>query len=262
MRQYEIQPLVIAGKIDVLPALLRAPKTAASQVVDKLTEAGLPLYVSGFLQDDKGKPVSGKPVQFRWEKGQTQLKSDETGALRLQLSKQNIRNLLLEVPEGLKFALELTDSAGNPVPQITDSPPAKESVKSAGGKLVLEEKAQLTEKDPSDKIRADMVKRKVTKACYYKVTTFKMTGGTTYTLDLQSADFDAYLRLEDPSSKQVAEDDDGAGNFNSRIVFTPENDGIYRIIVTTCDPDQYGSYRLAVYQAEAKKGDKGESSPP
>ena len=30
-------------------------------------------------------------------------------------------------------------------------------------------------------------------------------------------------------------------------------EGVYRIIVTTCDPDQTGAYRLSIYQAEAKK---------
>ena len=85
-----------------------------------------------------------------------------------------------------------------------------------------------------------------------------MLAGTNYTIDLESTDFDAYLRLEDPSGTQLAEDDDGAGKLNSRIVFAPKTDGIYRLIVTTCDPDQRGSYRLAIYLAEPKKDDKSD----
>jgi serine protease Do len=82
-----------------------------------------------------------------------------------------------------------------------------------------------------------------------------MVPGSIYTIDLESLDFDAYLRLEDPSGTQLAEDDDSAGKLNSRIVFTPKTEGVYRIIVTTCDPDQTGAYRLSIYQAEAKKQD-------
>src|SRR5205823_2286850 len=122
--------------------------------------------------------------------------------------------------------LALTDSTGNP---RGDPEQEKETVKSAGGKLVLEEHGQLTDQDAKDKIRDDMVKRKVTKACVSKVHTLKLVPGSTYTIDLQSIDFDAYLRLEDPSSKQVAEDDDGGGNLNSRIVYTPQSEGEYRI---------------------------------
>ena len=51
----------------------------------------------------------------------------------------------------------------------------------------------------------------------------------------------------------AAEDDDSAGKLNSRILFTPKTEGVYRIIVTTCDPDQTGNYRLSIYQAPAKK---------
>src|SRR5205085_1211000 len=80
-------------------------------------------------------------------------------------------------------------------------------------------------------------------------------------IDLESRDFDAYLRLEDPSGKQVAEDDDSAGKLNSRIVYTPQTDGLYRIVVTTCDPEQMGFYRLSIYQKDNKKdkasGDNG-----
>jgi hypothetical protein len=245
----EAEPKFLAGKVEVLPTL-RMPRSAAAGLIENVQKSGNVLFASGTVVDAKGKPASGKWVQFRWDVGQAKMKSDDHGVVFLQLTKQNAKNLMLEVPDGLRITLHLTDATGNP--RVDDSA-AKATVKSAGGRLVLEEQGHLTDKDPGDKIRDDMVKRKVTKACVFKVHTFKFVPGSTYTIDLQSIDFDAYLRLEDPSNKQVAEDDDGAGNLNSRIVFTPQSEGEYRIIVTTCDPDQSGAYRLAVLQRESKK---------
>ena len=65
-----------------------------------------------------------------------------------------------------------------------------------------------------------------------------MSAGKTYTLDLVSEDFNAYLRIEHDDKGKLAEDDDGAGFLNSRIVFTPDADGTYRLVVTTCDGGQ------------------------
>jgi S1-C subfamily serine protease len=255
VRQAEIK--LYAGKIDLLPAL-QMPKQIAPLVLEKFGQAGNALFIKGMLVDAKGAPVAGKEVQFSWEKGQTTIKSNDSGALRLKLSKANVRGLYAELPEGLKISLEFTDKSGTPF-QLPPNPDFdKVKVKSAGGKLVFEKKGTLTEKEPLDKLRADLIKRDIKQACFYKVVAFKMMAGSTYTIDLESAEFDSYLRLEDIGGMQLAEDDDGAGKLNSRIVFTPLTDGEYRIIVTTCDPDQYGSYRLAIYLAEAKKGDKSE----
>ena len=246
----QAEPKLLAGKVEVLPAL-RIPRTAAPTFIDAVQKTGNVLFASGTVVDGKGKPVSGKTVQFRWDKGGlAKMKSDDHGVVFLQLNKQNARNLTLEVPDGLRIALALTDASGNP---RGDPDQEKETVKSAGGKLILEEHGQLTDQGPKDKIRDDMVKRKVTTACVFKAYSLKLVPGSTYTIDLESIDFDAYLRLEDPSGKQVAEDDDSGGNLNSRIVYTPQSEGEYRIIVTTCDPGQSGTYRLAVLQNEAKK---------
>jgi serine protease Do len=247
IRQAEVKLALHSGKVDVLPAV-KLPKPFAPLLVEKASQAGLALFASGTLTDAKGKPVSGKALQFRWEEGGSKVKTDDNGMIKLELSKANVRRLFLEVPEGLKVGLELTDKAGNPFPLPLPPDFEKEKVKSAGGKLVLQEEGQLTTKEPFDKVR---------KECFYKVHTFKMVPGSTYTLDLESIDFDSYLRLEDPAGKQLAEDDDSAGKLNSRIVFTPEKEAVYRLIVTTCDPDQYGNYRLSIYQTEAKK-----TSPP
>jgi hypothetical protein len=79
-----------------------------------------------------------------------------------------------------------------------------------------------------------------------------MQAGKTYTLDLASEEFDSFLRIENDDKGKIAEDDDGAGNLNARIVFTPATSGEYRIVVTTCDPGQSGAYRLTIRETDAK----------
>jgi serine protease Do len=247
-----------AGKVDLLPAV-RLNKQVLPVLLDQLAKEGVALYASALLFDAKGNLVADKGVlPFLWEKGQADV-TGKDGVFRLKLSKQNVRNLMVQVPDGGKIALELTDAAGNAFAMSPEF--ANPKTKSAGGKQVLAEFGTLTDKDAVDSVRD--------KKCVYKAHTFKMLAGATYTIDLESYDFDAYLRLEDPSGKQLAEDDDSGGKLNSRIVFTPETDGIYRLIVTTCDPGQAGGYRLLIHQAETRKvenskgaGDSTGDAPP
>ena len=89
-----------------------------------------------------------------------------------------------------------------------------------------------------------------------------MKAGKTYTLDLMSEDFDSYLRIEDESKFKLADDDDGGGFLNSRIVFTPKEDGTYRLVITSFDGGQTGAYRLTIRETNAapisKKDEKKE----
>ena len=75
-------------------------------------------------------------------------------------------------------------------------------VKSAGGKVVFEKKDKLTSSDPLDRLL---------ESSHYKAYKYEVNAGSTYTFDLASKAFDAYLRLEDAKQKVLAEDDDGAG---------------------------------------------------
>jgi hypothetical protein len=102
------------------------------------------------------------------------------------------------------------------------------------GQLKIESK--LTNDDPQDMLGPK-------NRC--NVYTVKMVAKRTYTIDLVSTDFDAFLRLTDGQFKKLAEDDDGGGDLNSRIVFMPKTDGDYHIIATSLD-GQLGSYTLSV----------------
>ena len=50
--------------------------------------------------------------------------------------------------------------------------------------------------------------------------THKMTAAKRYTIDMESSQFDSYLRLEDAKGKAIAEDDDSGGSLNARALFS------------------------------------------
>jgi hypothetical protein len=79
----------------------------------------------------------------------------------------------------------------------------------------------------------------------YKLYSVKMTAGRTYTIDLESSQFDAFLRLHDGKFRKLAEDDDGGNDLNSRIVHRATADGVYHIIATTFD-GEVGDFTLKV----------------
>jgi len=124
-----------------------------------------------------------------------------------------------------------------PVDKKTAEPAQKKTDKATAVEYILFTGA-LTRERPTDKVRV---------GCYHRVFEFPMKAGTTYTIDMTGAipGFDPFLRLEDASGKQVAEDDDSGGGQNARIVFEAPRTETYRIIATTCDPGQTGSYTLS-----------------
>jgi hypothetical protein len=136
----------------------------------------------------------------------------------------------------------VTDAKGTSLGIFSKDDPTVEKVKSAGGPVVKTFEGTIKKTDPYDLER---------EKCYRHVHNFKMQTGKTYTLDLISEDFDAYLRVEVDDGK-IAEDDDSAGDNNARIVFTPKDAQEYRLVVTTCDPGQLGAYRLVIRETDAK----------
>jgi peroxiredoxin len=75
-----------------------------------------------------------------------------------------------------------------------------------------------------------------------------MTAGRKYQIDMKSDVIDPYLRLEDPTGKQVAFNDDVAPNdLNSRIVYIAEKDGTYKIIATNFIHEKIRSAKTGKY---------------
>jgi tetratricopeptide (TPR) repeat protein len=82
----------------------------------------------------------------------------------------------------------------------------------------------------------------------------QMTAGKTYVIDMESPEFDTFLRLEDDKGKVVAENDDiSPTNQNSRIVFIARADGAFRIVATSFEQRGAGAYTISVREFAAKK---------
>jgi hypothetical protein len=84
----------------------------------------------------------------------------------------------------------------------------------------------------------------------------QLRAGQVYVIDLESTDFDAYLRLHDSQGKLLAENDDiePGVNPNSRLIFTAPAEGTYRLVATSFEQSGSGVYTLTVRSfAEAKK---------
>ena len=109
----------------------------------------------------------------------------------------------------------------------------------------IEIKNELDQNDPKDEKLNNPSKKYTVKLHKHK----------TYVIDLISADFDAYLRLLDKKGKQLAEDDDGGGDLNSRIIHSAGGTGDHQIVATSLD-GQVGKFTLTVrelnIQGEAK----------
>lgn len=130
---------------------------------------------------------------------------------------------------------------GVPVPAIQPAIPAAAAPVPAGGKkdpandVVLWIEHELLNEDLPDPVRNRPA----------KVHAFKAVKGQMYVIDMISAVFDSYLRLEDSGHNRLAEDDDGGGNLNSRIRFTAKQDGIHFVYASHLGGGE-GRYTLTI----------------
>ena len=76
--------------------------------------------------------------------------------------------------------------------------------------------------------------------------TVDVRAGDELVFELLSEDFDPVLYLDAQGTLGPLMDDDGAGNLDSRIVFTPTLDATIRLVVTALTTDGSGSFRLRV----------------
>jgi hypothetical protein len=100
-------------------------------------------------------------------------------------------------------------------------------------------------------LKSDDEKDKVQKQpCKVFAVDFK--SGKTYKIDMVSKEIDSYLRLEDPSGKELAKDDDSGGLVNARINFHCPMDGAYKVICTTFGGGT-GAFTLTIQEIAAAK---------
>jgi hypothetical protein len=150
--------------------------------------------------------------------------------------------IIFKAPQDGKYRIIATTFGGGTGPfklSIKPSEPIKTTeIALADGKGQVN--GALAKEDGVDRVRT-------TSVC--KVYAIKLSGGKTYQIDMISKDIDSYLRLEDATGKQLAEDDDGGGNLNARIVFNCPADGAYRIVATTFLGGA-GPFTLTITQAQ------------
>jgi thiol-disulfide isomerase/thioredoxin len=114
-----------------------------------------------------------------------------------------------------------------------------EAPKSIAGTTILNVSDTLSDKDERDPDAKDN---------YCKIYKIKLKAGKKYQFDLRSPDFDSYLTLRDKDGTSVAENDDGGGGFNARIVFPATADGEYKIYASTFEKNKAGKFTLAVIE--------------
>ncbi|QLG61354.1 hypothetical protein [Halorarum salinum] len=78
---------------------------------------------------------------------------------------------------------------------------------------------------------------------------FEMDRAAAVSITMESDAMDAYLVLEAPSGRVVAEDDDGASGYDSRIVF-PVTAGTYTVWAGSYEGDATGAYTLTVEETD------------
>ena len=85
----------------------------------------------------------------------------------------------------------------------------------------------------------------------YDAYAFRASAGERVKIDLESDDFDAFLRVGrvvNGAFVQMAENDDGGSSLNARLVFTAPQAGEYLIRATSYNSSAQGDYRLALEQ--------------
>ena len=73
-------------------------------------------------------------------------------------------------------------------------------------------------------------------------------GGASFSVDMVSDEFDAYLMVEGPGFDEWLQDDDGAGRCNSRLSFTFPQTGTYRVVASSLGAST-GAFRLIAAEA-------------
>ena len=78
----------------------------------------------------------------------------------------------------------------------------------------------------------------------------KLPAGKSYTITMTSSEFDSFLVVQDGAGKQLAFDDDGGGDLNSKIQFAPAKDGTFKVYAAALNGQ--GKYSLKIAAQDIK----------
>ncbi len=84
----------------------------------------------------------------------------------------------------------------------------------------------------------------------YPTETLEASAGDFYEIILMSAEFDAYLVVQDENGLPIAEDDDSGGATNSQVSLPIAVDGTYTIIIKSYDDYAGGAYTLTILRGD------------
>ena len=88
---------------------------------------------------------------------------------------------------------------------------------------------------------------------FFDLYSFEGKAGQEVTIDMRSRDIDPYLILLGPAQRELAQDDDGGGDKDARIVMTLPADGTYTILANSYEARQSGSYTLELKASAASQ---------
>jgi hypothetical protein len=233
----DFKDALVAGKVEFRQTLT-VPPFVLDRLFQRTQQAKVTMYCNALVIDQQGDPLPGMEVTFRWQTGKETVRTNSEGIIRWPLTSAKFKELTLDLSPDCRALVALTDKAGQSLALNL-----VEKVKSAGGQLFKTFEGTLTKDDPLDQVR---------KQCHSKGYEVMLQAGKTYTIDLVSQEFDAFLRLENTKGLKMAEDDNGAGNLNARIVHTPGATSLFRVVVTTADPGEQGAFRVTIHEADGK----------
>ncbi|HAO13932.1 MAG TPA: serine protease [Planktothrix sp. UBA8407] len=86
---------------------------------------------------------------------------------------------------------------------------------------------------------------------FYHVYAFEGKAGQEVVIEMNSKEVDSYLILLTEAGEELAQDDDGGGEKNAKIVATLPTDGTYILLVNSYEAGEAGAYRLHLKATES-----------
>lgn len=237
-----------------VPTQPSIPEPAFPQLAESMVQASRPMPPPVAIPQAVPNPASVPAVECRpW-------RTDEAS---LTVLVKNCQNLWLVLGWAIGAALALgiliwfstpTPTAGTvgrhrPVRDVSEGLPQDDIVLMGTLQVPVSILERLTNRDPFDPTRP--------RGTRVKVFRLHLKANMTYSIILESDQFDPYLRLEDDLGGRLVENDDGPRELgfgrNSRIVYRPSQSGTFKIYATSLMPAT-GNFRLLVREGIAGPG--------
>ncbi len=143
-------------------------------------------------------------------------------------------------PESSEEQLEASPEAAKPETEVSESIDENSEQVATNSDSFLEAKVERGALEEGDRVIAD-------DGSLYDFYPLEGKAGDSFTIYLESDEFDTFLALVDTNGNTIKENDDiSPDNSNSQIQVTLPEDGVYNIIVNTYDEAGRGNYMLKV----------------